>query len=318
MYEKNKTPKDFGLRVRNDVNGLLITSRDKMRYSSDKLIIKCLEGSGVWTSSVYIDDEHRNENNKLVCDFINRLMELRNPYYNKLTRNWVWQKVPNQEVIKFLSKYQYPIQNNLMFDVDSILETIKSDDFNDDWDIAIQHGDGEVYRIPGVNLIHPITCVNRNNIGAINRDSIRFSSASLMSPNNMREGIYQRDEFGNLILDENDHEIFDKKRIVAMEKSYCDEMKKKSASYKAYLKDKNRRPILLIYLINVTGSKEGDDSNSKAEEAYSRLKDKRTPPVGIALGFPEDPDRHNEAMTIRYKTNKIYDENLGNEDLDEE
>ena len=320
MYEKNKTPKDFGLRVRNDVNGLLITSREKMRYSSDELIIKSLEGSGVWTSSVYIDDEHRNENNRLVCDFVNHLMELRSPYYNKLTKNWVWQKVPNQEVIKFLSKYQYPVRNNLMFNVDSILEMIKSDDFNDDWDIAIQHGDGKVYHIPGVILPGdmPITCVCRSNIGAIDSDSIRFSSASLMSPNNMREGIYQRrDKFGNQILDEHGHEIYDEDRINEMEKTYCDEMKKKSASYKAYLKDKNRRPSLLIYLIEVTGSKDGSDSNPKAEEAYSRLKDKTMPPVGIALGFPEDPDRHNDAMTIKYKTNKIYND-FGNEDLDEE
>ena len=67
----------------------------------------------------------------------------------------------------------------------------------------------------------------------------------------------------------------------------------------------------------MTGSKDGSDSNPKAEEAYSRLKDKTMPPVGIALGFPEDPDRHNDAMTIKYKTNKIYND-FGNEDLDEE
>ncbi len=313
MYDLKRTPEDFGLRVKNNITGLLITSPEKMRTAGDTYIYKSLEGTPIWTSSIYYDSETVIHNNALVSSFIDRIDKVVPRYYNKVTRNWVWRKVQTMEVVAFLQNYKYPKRENVIFDADAVIDTLSSSKFQDKWDlwdVAIQHGTGEEYTELGMDFDdHYPRKVIRNNYTKSRDDEyvIRFNSAALMSPSNMKEGIYKTE--GGI-------EVGDDKYIKYLENQYKDAVKGKredagketdNMAYppKAYLRDKNRRPLLLIYPVQL-GSL--DDLN--IDKSYNNA---GSLAIGIAMGFPEDPSKpFDDSLLIKYKANVVY-QKLGNE-----
>lgn len=317
MYDLKRTPRDFGLRVKNNITGLLITSRSKMRTADDEIIIKSLEGTPIWTSSIYYDLETVRRNNALVSDFIKDIDKTIPRYYNELTKNWVWRRVQTSDIITFLRKFEYPDKENVIFDADAVIGTLSSSKFQDKWgfwDVAIQHGTGEEYRELGISFgdNYPRKTI-RSNFTKSKDDErvIRFNSAALMSPSNMREGIFKTDERGV--------EVPDPDRISELEEAYRDSVKGKreeegkdieNMAYppKAYLRDGKRRPLLLIYPVQAKPSKASKlDVIAVANELGGY------PAIGIAMGFPEDP-RHpfDDSLSIRYKANLVY-QRLGSE-----
>ena len=316
MYDLKRTPKDFGLRVKNNITGLLITSRNKMRTADDEVIIKSLEGTPIWTSSIYCDIEFVKRNNILVSEFIKGIDKTIPRYYNELTKNWVWRRVQTSDIIAFLRKYEYPEKENVIFDADAVIETLSSSKFQEKWgywDVAIQHGIGEEYRELGLSFgnNYPRKTTRSNFTKSKDDDRvIRFNSAALMSPTNMKEGIYKMD--GGV-------EVPDPDRISTLEKAYKESVKGErekagkdidNMSYppKAYLRDEKRRPLLLIYPVQARPSKE-----SKPDVTVVANELGGYPAIGIAMGFPEDPSHpFDDSLSIRYKANLVY-QRLGSE-----
>ena len=318
MSDRGMTPSDFGFRVRNNVTGLLITARNKMRSAGEKYITKRIDATPLWTSSIYYDDDHVKINNTVVTEFITCIDRTIPRFYNKATGNWVWRRVSTEEIVKFLDAYKFPEEENVLFDKEAILETFSSGKFPREWDVAIQHGDSSrTYEIEGIQLDRPIRLSVRNNV-VINRSNegvLRFKSAALMSSSNMREGIYT-------IKD--GEEVYDSNKVAELEKNYRNLVRdekiregkdpdKVAVPPKAYLMTTERRPLLLIYPIEVNGDSQGDDAKEIAAVLGGR------PTIGVALGFPEVEDaRSDEAYVIRYKTTAVYNKIGDNPDLDEE
>ena len=67
MRENDKTPMQFGLRVRNDINSLLVTARNKMRTANNAERIISLSETFLETTKLY-NDEFKNEKNREVVN----------------------------------------------------------------------------------------------------------------------------------------------------------------------------------------------------------------------------------------------------------
>ena len=306
MKNLKKTPEDFGFLVRNDISGLIVTARNKMRSASDKMIIKSLNGSMVCSSSIYVDQGSVQTNNDQTEKLVQRLSSEKQPFFNSLTGNYVWQNVPKDAVIDFLGLYQYPANGNLAFDVPAIIDMIKSGgDKLSHWDVSFQHGSSKIpIKYGSLCNLKPITTMADRGSYITSDDGciVQFSSRELASPSNMKEGIY--DAKGNPDLTE----------ILRLESEFRATHKKDDGSdndnysAKAYLQSNNRRPILVIYALYL--SKSGSN-------IMSRLNGK--PPIGVAIGMPafstDSSNPESDKCIIKYKATAVYAK-LGNDDLD--
>lgn len=336
MFALGKTPEIFGMRVRNDIAGLLVTARNKMRYAGDKLIIKSLDGTPVWTSSISVGNDKIEHNEQLTLNLIRKLKAVKNPIYNTVTKNHVFPDVSFEFVKEFLKSYQYPEAENRLFDRDAILEMINEGTLAINWDIAIQHGSGDNYvklSKEGINVAKSKR-TNYRVRGKTEEDrNVRFNSAALLTPSCMAEGIYNDYSFDGVKVNvEDSHLDGSKQRIEILEKTYIDNLKKageedipENVPMKAYLSTSKRRPLMLILPlqlgINTGVSSKDKEEAEKIKECQKKLIDGmnvNAVPIGVALGFPRFTDYESNYLVIKYKTTKVYDENGGNEDLDEE
>jgi len=322
MRDLNKTPDDFGFRVRNDVSGLLITARIKMRCAGEAYITKNLNGSLIWTSRVYVDPQIVDDNNATLLKLIADLNEQCPLVFNKFTgNNIVWPDIPGNSLISFLESYKYPKLGNVLFDHEAVIRMIKEGQL-DSWDVAIQHGVGEVSKTLELANISGFRTARRTSFAPKEKGVIRFNSAGLITPQNLREGICI-----DRIRDETISEKEWKDEIEKLESKYkfaMSEEEKKTARSKdgrinfpakAYLNTENRRPLFLIYILDIY-----DEKNVTSEDTKKEVRDslERRTPIGIAMGFPRyDIVNGKDRLTIRYKTSVVYNRLGGNDDLDE-
>lgn len=335
MFALGKTPEVFGMRVRNDITGMLVTARNKMRYAGDKLIIKSLDGTPVWTSSISVGNEKIEHNEQLTIGLIRKLRAVKEPIMNRITHNYVFPNVSFEFVKEFLKNYQYPEAENRLFDRDAILDMINEGTLAMNWDIAIQHGSGDNY----VRLSKEGLCIGKSlrrsyrvKRRADDEIKVRFNSAALLTPTSMSEGIYNDYTLDGVKVDVEDSKLDgSKERIEKLEKSYLDNLEKAgeehvpdNAPMKAYLSTPNRRPLMLLIPLQLgispnTPTKDTDAEKNK--ECQKKLIEGMNPnatPIGVALGFPRFGGYDSNCLAIKYKTTKVYDDNGGNEDLDEE
>ena len=336
MYANGKTPEVFGLRVRNDINGLLVTARNKMHYAGDKIVVKSVDGTSMFTSSVSVGNAKIEQNEQLLIDLIKKLVSERKPLWNEVTENYFFPHVSFEYVRDFLKKYQYPEAENRLFDREAILNMINEGSLATDWDIAIQHGVGDQYiRLDTVGIsvkkgIRTSYKVRGNTEDSLN---VRFNRAGLISPTNMKEGIYNDYSSDGVKIHREDKDLIgDQKRIEKIEQTYIEWQKKngndvdtKNLPQKAYLFTAARRPLLLIIPLQL---KVMSDTSSKDSEESAFIRDSQkkllqgfkegATPIGVALGFPRLAGIDEDQLFIKYKTTKIYDQNGGNEDLDED
>lgn len=302
MQNNKKTPEEFGLLVRNDISGLYITARNKMRATVDKVIIKSVNGRLIDTEYVYVDKNRTSLNNIAVRSLISNLSKIDMKFSkNNYTSNIVCKNVPKKYILNLIENYQNP-ESNIIFDTEALLALIYDEKAElDYWDISIQHGDGDKVYV-GELLID---CVKRARYDFRGNEVIRMSRGQLSSPNNTVEGIY--DSHGNS----------DRKEIERLEAEFKKTRVGKSVSARAYLETSRRRPILIIYYMDINPVNDQNDPDlAKKKKTYAILEGER--PIGLAVGFPKDVvSYNNDKYIIRYKANAVYSK-LGNPDLDEE
>lgn len=322
MNRLDRTPKDFGLRVKNDISGLIPTARNKMQYAGeDNVISKSLNGVPVWTSKVFVDVESVEKNTDAVKTLITKLQATITPYQNPKTGNNVWRNVDSKDVISFLSKYSTPPED-IVFNVSSIINMIESNGDEIRWDVAIQHGSDKLVYSPLEELNLRINVVPRNSYKICHDSVIRFNHNGLMTPANMMEGLF--DINGE----------YDDALRIKLEQEYTpDEKSKKNNSAKdgkvhypakTYLRTNKRRPLLLIYPLNLGVAEQGKEDTSDKEKERERQRAVVANlagrfPIGVALGFPQYyEDSSDKGFIIKYRTSTVYQKMGGNDDLDEE
>ncbi len=327
MYNNKKTPREFGFRVKSDITGLMVTARNKMRYAGDDVIVKSLNGTPILTSSISTTIEKIQSNEELVFSTIQKLMKYH--IHNSVTDNDVFVDIPAEFIKDFIQQLEYPEENNIIFDRGAIIGMLDSGAISGNWDLAIQHGSGDEYNRLAELGLH-IKKSNRSNYCCF-EDRIQFYSNSLMGPSHMREGLYNNYLPGE-ILDDSFNGKLDgsKERIKALESKYLDQLKEagetdppETPPAKAYLSTDKRRPILLIYPLDLFHDMTDDGSeNYKAKRELLIEIGRGATPIGVAIGFPKyyvDPNNPlADRLLIKYKTTVVYNKMGGNEDLDQE
>lgn len=141
MNNRNFTPKDFGLKVRENPTSLIVTARNKMRHT--EIIERDIDISGRVLETVNID---RNSNIlKNNYDVVIETLENINTCefeQKKENRTIVVKNIAKEIVIDLISKFKTPDAciNNLAYNKMAIINYIDSVDHLDKWDLIIPSG----------------------------------------------------------------------------------------------------------------------------------------------------------------------------------
>jgi hypothetical protein len=104
MLAANRTPKDFGLKVRTHPGSLLITARNKMR-SAEKLTIRLdLSGKLVESYALDLTQPNRNRNWDLVKSILTNLQSKTNAIKNN-EKNYEWNNVSEMDIVSFIKQF---------------------------------------------------------------------------------------------------------------------------------------------------------------------------------------------------------------------
>ncbi|MBB6698358.1 Z1 domain-containing protein [Clostridium algidicarnis] len=296
-YENSgSTPNDFGLRVRTDINSLLVTARNKMRTASSMEVCINLSGEVIETPNLYSDVAINRSNNIVIRELIKDLKE--NDIQEKGSGNAVVFKNVNKEIIiKMLNSFEVSMINDA-FDTDSIEEFIKGYKNNelDKWDIAFASGSSQ-YKYKVLN--EEVNIVERSFSIESNNKVLRMSGKKrrLGSSNDGRYGL-SKEEIEKVKIkfkEENDNA--------------------RTLNQKSYFKYIKRNPLLIIYLINLKECKSEDEK--LGQNLISKFKGSDNPLIGLSIGIPKLG--MSSTQYARYTINKVqqgmnYQYDLGDDE----
>ena len=104
MLAANRTPKDFGLKVRTHPGSLLITARNKMRTAQTLTIRLDLSGKLVESYALDLTQPNRKRNWELLEDMLVSLQQKQKPIENNET-NYEWNNIRQEDIISFVERF---------------------------------------------------------------------------------------------------------------------------------------------------------------------------------------------------------------------
>ncbi|MDW7661875.1 MAG: Z1 domain-containing protein, partial [Bacillota bacterium] len=293
MQADNRTPMDFGLCVRSDINALLVTARNKMKTATNHTMAVSLNGKVVETPFIHLDKEIVALNYSLTESFISLL---KNDGYDIATDDSLELKnnqilnLPKAYIIDYLSAYRSHYLN-MDFKVSDLVGII-NDNVNgtlDNWDVVIANGNADpAERILGVD----IKLVERKFGIREEAKALQLSGkkSRLGSPNLAKGGLT--------------HSIV--KEIEDAEKKLFkigDE--KKTFAQELYFRSGIRRnPLLVIYPVKLKPLSKNADNVDKHDDIKAKIVNEyKTPIIGLSIGFPQIHGFESEVY--QYKINLI-------------
>ncbi|MEG1311396.1 MAG: Z1 domain-containing protein [Romboutsia sp.] len=294
-YESSElTPKDFGLRVRSDINTLLVTARNKMRTASSQEVSVSLSGEVVETPSLYADINKNIINRNIVYKLIDAIKKDGITPVKQNKNNICYKKVQKSHIVNLLNTIDVSVAN-VLFDTNCIVSFLEN--YNgkelEKWDVAFVSG----------NSNREFTIDEENSISLIERSfSIENGNKILkMSGSKNRIGSSSNGELG---LEKNEiNKVKNMYEIYKGEKKY-------NIPQKYYFRSINRNPLLVIYMVDLKDCKKS--SLDVADEIKEKFINQDIPLVGFSIGIPELSNH--ETKYIRYTTNRIH-QILNNDDL---
>lgn len=289
MVENKLTPKQFGIRVRNDSNELGITARAKMRSTLKRneivsFFTNVFEAPYVF-NDVRINNMHIEAVKALSTKLGNPVNEIANPYFKD---------VEAKEIMNLLNKLKFSRLNN-RFDVAQLVQLIEFHEIKTFDVMFIQGVSSSVYTIDdkiSVRLVQRAFDIkdDRTEEGDT---LVRISGprTRVGAPGDMRHGISEAD-------------IKRLKEEIPLTES--------SISSRKYLECRTN-PVLAIYFISLTPD-ENESSQVKAAELFNG---QNTPIVSFAIGTPSSSsvglksrdinlENHNYVVPIKYDYYKLY------------
>ena len=106
MMSLDMTPKDFGLKVRNHPESLLVTARNKMRSARTIVREIDLSGQDIQTSRLYSDTNYVNHNIDIAGKLYKTLNENEQIETNLTTQHKLWREVQIKYIFDFVENYQ--------------------------------------------------------------------------------------------------------------------------------------------------------------------------------------------------------------------
>lgn len=149
MEREKKTPRDFGLAVRQHPDsGLQVTARNKQKNSKDYTFEMKLDGSAKETSWLLADEDIRRRNLEVIK---NTVIHLNNEYGRgkEIKGSYLWKNVSKAVVKKFLQDFEVYKEDQFGIKSRMPIDFVKKyvDDIETKWDVAIYSGEGKDYRL---------------------------------------------------------------------------------------------------------------------------------------------------------------------------
>ena len=231
MKSANQTPMEFGLKVRQDPNFLIVTARNKMRTATQVSRPVTVSGKLLETPKLKANLEILKTNELVFKEFVDKLAE-----YGTLDdteRQYYWRGVPKEMVSQLLLNFEtHPW--HLAFQGRALAEYIDEKMDDSPWDVAlITDGEGAEYE-PGLKYgdkILPVKATERRTIIA-DEKIIKISGTKVKvgSGGCTKIGLSQE------------------KQAIARKRFKEQHGDKKSMSDSAYL-IRERKPLLMLHII---------------------------------------------------------------------
>lgn len=281
--DSDLTPLDFGLRVRSDVNTLLVTARNKMRSATSVECAISLSEVCIETPELY-SDKNKNLLNLRAVEFLSKTLISDGYTIEQERKTYGFKNIPVKYILSLLEDLDISPKNE-EFSGSSLIEFIKN--YNGielrNWDIAFATGNSNKEKIIADKIIkYPKRSYSIENNGKIIK----------MSASKRRLGTISDGKFG---LDNN--QIKDV------------EIRKNNVSQKDYFINVRRNPLLTIYFVELLECKPVNEFTQKIEEDF-----KDTPLVGIGIGIPKLTNE--ETKYAKYVINKIEAQKIFDQEFD--
>ena len=314
MFDQQLTPKDFGIKVRDNCDELQITASNKMRSAVGKDMLYSFYGNIYDTPYVTSKIEHNKTNMQKVKELASNLFAngftLKYADYKKASKDVNDQSdgtsryfadVPKKMIIEFLRSIKYSMANP-RFDAKNIISFLEDEDTEglNMWDVVFESGKSEShYNIEG---LQQVKCMERS-ICNTNRNVIQISTRRRVMTGSME---------GRFTLSKEDIEKAEMAQRKQWEKD-GENSQGRDIPVKAYFRFlPKRKPVLVIMFIK---PKEAEGTEEKMLTNYrEELGDDCI--VAFAVGCPGIKD---EGKAVRYQVNKIFQQlNIEGEEPEEE
>lgn len=310
MYDQRLTPKDFGIKVRDNCDELQITASNKMRTAQRLDLRYSFYGNIYDTPYVSFNIEHNRKNlketrvlvdtlfkggyNLRYTDIVGKASKDVNSPYDNSSR--FFENIPKETIISFLEKIKCSMANG-NFNIQNILEFLNDENNTgiENWDVVIEGGESKEYvQIEGLQNIR---CVKR---------SIYYGTRNVVQISSRRRALSGSTE-GKYALT--------KEQIELAEREYRKRSGGNSIPLKAYFEYlPNRKPIFIIMPISPVpaDTTEGKEEHQKLTKFREELGSDHI--IAFAIGLPGIKCIES---AVHYKINKVY-QRLNIEDAEEE
>ncbi|PKM68372.1 MAG: endonuclease [Firmicutes bacterium HGW-Firmicutes-2] len=251
MNSLGLTPNEFGLRVRQDINSLIVTARNKMKHTDRITRNIQIAGNLIETPRLPSNEKTLLENEKVALSFFEQLKSIgeeQNHYRNEK----LFKEIDSEIIISFLSKYVvHPA--NLAFNIDALIRYIRSSQSLEKWDVAIPQGLGESCEEFGISY-QKRTFEQKGDMLLVNGTKVRVGSGGCT-----KAGL-DKGTVSNII---SEYELYLQR---------TPEEKRKTPPDKVFLTE-NRNPLLLLHVLEMK------------EESKVKI-DKKVPLIALGIGLP--------------------------------
>lgn len=314
MFDQQLTPKDFGIKVRDNCDDLQITASNKMRTAVSKDMMYSFYGNIYDTPYITSKIEHNKINMQRVQELASELFaqgySLRFTDYKKVNKDVndtsdgssrYFADVPKEVVVEFLRGIKYSMANP-RFDAKNIINFLEDEDTEgvDLWDVVFESGKSTThYNVKG---LRQIKCMERS-ICSTTRNIIQISTRRRVMTGSME---------GRFALSKEDIESAEDAQRNQWEKDGENSLGR-DIPVKAYFRFlPKRKPMLVIMFIK---PKEADGEEEEMLHKYREaLGDDCI--VAFAVGCPGVKE---EGKAVKYQVNKIFQQlNIEGEEPEEE
>lgn len=219
MSEAKKTPRDFGLAVRQHPDSALqVTARNKQRNVQEFVFNMRLDGMAKESSWLPLDDDARKSNLALIDKTITGLL---NDYEHEvILNNYLWRNVNKEVVLGFIEQFSLysndPLGLNSRMPVAFVKQYIEERET--EWDIAVYSGKGAIYKIASIKFQKETRQASKKNDLYIEIKNRQVGSGNVES--------------------------------IALEESLRKELKSERKEIRKHLS----RPLLMLHVLEVTDS----------------------------------------------------------------
>ena len=310
MRRVGLTPRDFGLKVQQNMASLFVTARSKMRATTTveqwiSLAAEVVETPKLIANKSKCLQVNLEITNKLLTD-----LSLNPKYYSEVLNfdknRLVYSGVEKEIIANYISAYvSHP--RHIPFNSCDLSTHISNSLDYPFWTVAIIGGSGELVESKYIDNVD--VC---KNVGYSKRVMLMDENCLLISGQRARVGVPGATKYG-LTKEKRD----DVEKMFRKEKPEA-----KTIPDKPYLRLK-RDPVLLIYIIKIDKEQlpkqeDGTGRKTNSDEASIALVGD-LPVIGLGLGFPGDYKGASEkSQRVKYVLNRVGEQNMLNFEEDDE